>query len=402
MLVIGLISGTSADAIDAALCEISGAPPATGVQLRATRTHPFPPDMQPRILEAGTRKGSTEELAKLHFELGELFAEAALALIEDAGLEASDIDLIGSHGQNFWHAVNTRGEVTATLQLTEAALIAERSGITTISNFRPRDVAAGGQGAPLTALADWLLLRHPEQWRAVQNIGGIANVTFLPPLNDDESEPLAFDTGPGNSLLDAAVYLLSDGRRNYDRHGLLARAGTVEEAWLKMRLAHPYFNRRPPKSTGRETFGMSMATSLVTSAQRRGMSAPDILASLTALTARSIARAYERYAPQPVQEVILGGGGRHNPAITGMLRELLAPVPVLSHEDIGFPSDHKEALVFALLAHETWHNRPGALPALSGAKHASVLGQITPGANYEALARSTWGAATATDEGEET
>ena len=162
-----------------------------------------------------------------------------------------------------------------------------------------------------------------------------------------------------------------------------------------MRLAHPYFNRRPPKSTGRETFGMSMVTSLVTSAQRRGMSAPDILASLTALTARSIARAYERHAPQPVQEVILGGGGRHNPAITGMLRELLAPVPVLSHEDIGFPSDHKEALVFALLAHETWHNRPGALPALSGAKHSSVLGQITPGANYEALARSTWGAATA-------
>ncbi len=402
MLVIGLISGTSADAIDAALCEIHGAPPSISLEVRASRTHPFPPDMQPRILEAGTRRGTTDELAALHFELGELFADAALALIEDAGLEPADVDLIGSHGQNFWHNVNVRGEVTATLQLTEASLIAERSGITTICNFRSRDVAAGGQGAPLTALADWLLLRHAEHWRAVQNIGGIANVTFLPPLNDEESEPLAFDTGPGNSLLDAAVNLLSDGRRHYDRHGLLARAGTVEEDWLKMRLAHPYFNRRPPKSTGRETFGPGMVKSLVTSAQRRGMSAPDIIASLTALTARSIARAYERHAPQPVQEVILGGGGRHNPAIVSELRELLAPARLLTHEDLGYPGDHKEALVFALLAHETWHNRPGSLPAFTGASQPAVLGQITPGANYEALARRTWGARPTASEGEVT
>ena len=392
MLAIGLISGTSADAIDAALCEIQGAQPSLSLEVRASRTHPFPPDMQPRILEAGTRRGTTDELAALHFELGELFADAALALIEDAGLEPADVDLIGSHGQNFWHNVNVRGEVTATLQLTEASLIAERSGITTICNFRPRDVAAGGQGAPLTAMADWLLLRHPQHWRAVQNIGGIANVTFLPPLGDEESQPLAFDTGPGNSLLDSAVYILSDGRRQYDRHGLLARAGKVEEDWLKMRLAHPYFNRPPPKSTGRETFGHSMATSLVTSAQRRGMSAADIIASLSALTARSIARACERHAPQPVQEVILGGGGRHNPAIVGELRELLAPARLLTHEDIGLPGDHKEALVFALLAHETWHNRPGSMPALTGVGQPAVLGQITPGANYEALARRTWGA----------
>lgn len=402
MLVIGLISGTSADAIDAALCEIHGAPPSLSLAVRATRTHPFPPDMQPRILEAGTRRGSTDELAALHFELGELFATAALALIEDAGLEPADIDLIGSHGQNFWHNVNVRGEVTATLQLTEASLIAERSGITTICNFRPRDVAAGGQGAPLTALADWLLLRHAEHWRAVQNIGGIANVTFLPPLNDAESQPLAFDTGPGNSLLDSAVNLLSDGRRHYDRHGLLARAGAVEEDWLKMRLAHPYFNRRPPKSTGRETFGLSMVKSLVTSAQRRGMSTPDIIASLSALTARSIARAHERHAPQPVQEVILGGGGRHNPAIVSELRELLAPARLLTHEDLGYPGDHKEALGFALLAHETWHNRPGSLPAFTGASQPVVLGQITPGANYEGLARRTWGAMPTASEGEVT
>lgn len=401
MLVLGLNSGISADAIDAVLCELHGVPPAPGLQVRATHTHPFPPGVQQRILEAGTRKGSTAELAALHFELGESFAAAALALLTAAGVDAGEVDLVGSHGQTFWHHVNLRGEVVNTLQLGEAALIAGRSGITTVSNFRPRDIAAGGQGAPLGALVDWLLLRHPQHWRAALHLGGIASVTFLPPLSDTESEPLAFDTGPGTVLLDAAVYLLSDGRRLQDRHGLLSRAGKVEEDWLKMRLAHPYFNRRPPKSTGRETFGMSMATSLVTSAQRRGMSAPDILASLCALTVRSIARACERHAPQPLQEVVLSGGGRHNPALTAMLRDLPAPANLRMLDDLGYPGDHKEALACALLAHEAWHNRPGTLPALSGARHASVAGQITPGANFEALARRTWGAARSTNAGDE-
>ena len=401
MLVLGLTSGTAADAIDAVLCEIHGAPPSLTLQLRATHTQPFAADMQQRILEAGTRHGSADKLAPLHFELAERFADAALALLAEAGVDAGEVALIGSHGQSLWHHVNTRGEVTATLQPGEPALIAERSGITTISNLRARDVVAGGQGAPLAALANWLLLRHPEHWRAALHIGGIASIVFLPPLQDAASEPLAFDIGPGTILLDSAVHLLSDGRRNHDRHGLLARAGTVEEAWLKMRLAHPYFNRRPPKSTGRETFGLSMATSLVTSAQRRGMSSPDILASLSAMTARSIARACERYAPQPVQEVLLSGGGCHNPAIMATLREALAPAQLLPLADLGYPGDHMSALACALLAHETWHNRPGALPALSGARHPVVLGQITPGANYARLARRTWSAATPETEGDD-
>jgi anhydro-N-acetylmuramic acid kinase len=311
-------------------------------------------------------------------------------VIEEAGLTPGDIDLIGSHGQNFWHNTTLKGEVTATLQLTEAAIITERTGITAVSNFRPRDVAAGGQGAPLTAYADWLLLRHPAHWRAVQNIGGIANVTFLPPLSDTESSPLAFDTGPGNALLDSAMYILSDGKRSFDRHGLMARAGKVDEGWVKLRLSHPYLLRKPPKSTGRETFGFDMAQKLVNNGQRRGMSLPDIIASLTALTVLSIERAYHKFAPQPVGEVILGGGGRHNPALVKMLRERLDPIPILTHEDIGMDSDFKEALVFALLAHETWHNRPGTLPDLTGASHPVVLGQITPGMNYEALIKQTW------------
>lgn len=391
MYVIGLISGTSADGIDAALCDITGAPPALTARIVHGLTYPFPDGMQQRIQAAGTAaQGRTDELAALHFELGELFAQAALRVIEAAGMQLSDVALIGSHGQNFWHNVTLQGQVTATLQLGEAAIIAERTGITTLCNFRPRDVAAGGQGAPLTAYIDWLLLRHPEHWRAVQNIGGIANVTFLPPLADTESQPLAFDTGPGNALIDSAVYILSDGKRSFDRHGLLARAGKVDQQWVKMRLSHPFMTRRPPKSTGRETFGYDMAEKLVKNAQQRGMSVQDIVASITAVTVQSIELAYKRYAPQPVAEVILGGGGRHNPAIVAGLREALAPAKVLTHEDIGIDSDRKEALVFAVLAYETWHNRPGTLPALTGAKHAAVLGQITPGANYESLIRQTW------------
>ena len=391
MRIIGLISGTSADAIDAALCEINGAPPNMEVEFIKTLSHPFPDGYQQRIQDAGTvEHGQVDDLAQLHFELGEMFAEAALNVIEAAGLKPENIDLVGSHGQNFWHQTTLKGEVTATLQLTEAAIIAEHTGITTLNNFRPRDVAAGGQGAPLTAYADWLLLRHPDHWRAIQNIGGIANVTFLPPLSDHESAPLAFDSGPGNALLDSAMYILSDGKRSFDRHGLMARAGKVDEAWVKLRLSHPYILRKPPKSTGRETFGFDMAQKLVSNGQRRGMSIQDIIASLTAFTAWSIARNYERFAPQPVEEVILGGGGRHNPALVGMLREKLEPAKILTHEDVGMHSDFKEALVFALLAHETWHNRPGTLPALTGASHPVVLGQITPGANYEALIRATW------------
>ncbi len=391
MHIVGLISGTSADGIDAALCEISGAPPNLECNVVHSLTHPFPVGMQPRIHDAGSKEASTvDELAALHFELGELFAEAALKVIAGANLQPTDVDLIGSHGQNFWHDVTLKGEVTATLQLTEASIIAERTGVTTISNFRPRDVAAGGQGAPLTAYIDWLLLRHPDHWRAVQNIGGIANVTFLPPLSDTESPPLAFDTGPGNALIDASMLILSEGKRSFDRYGLVARSGKVDDGWVKVRLGHPFLVRKPPKSTGRETFGMNMATTLVQSGQRRKMSMADIIASMTAFTYLSIAKAYQRFAPAEIAEVIVGGGGRHNPAIMAGLQAELAPAKILTHEDIGMNSDTKEALVFAVLAHETWHNRPGNHPNLTGADHPVVMGQITPGNNYADLIKQTW------------
>lgn len=390
MNVVGLMSGTSADAIDAAVCVFSGAPPRIEARLVRGITFPYPEGMQRRILEACLPERSRVDLlCALNADLGELFAEAAMEAIRAAGLSAAEVDLIGSHGQTVWHLVRSDGSVGATLQIGETAVIAERTGITTVGNFRPRDVAAGGQGAPLTGYADWLLLRHARRWRAVQNIGGIGNVTFLPPLSDGGSAPMAFDTGPGNALIDAAAGLITAGRMGYDKDGRLAAGGKADPAWLEELLAHPYFGRRPPKTTGRELFGAAMAADLVAHGRARGADGAGILATLTALTALSIADAYARFAPAPVEEVILGGGGARNPVLVDGLRRLLDPVPVRTHEDIGMDSDNKEALVFALLAHETWHGRVGTHPALTGARHPSVLGHIVPGRNYEELLRRT-------------
>jgi anhydro-N-acetylmuramic acid kinase len=391
MYIIGLMSGTSADAIDAALCEMQGELPLIKIRTVKAITYPYPEGFQARIWDACLpAKSHVDTVCQLNFDMGELFAAAALKVIEDAGMKPSDIDLIGSHGQTIWHMVQPSGQVSATLQITEAALIAERTGITTISNFRPRDIAAGGQGAPLTGYADWLLLRHPTHWRAIQNVGGMGNVTFLPPLSDTQSVPLAFDTGPGNSLIDGVMTILTDGKQSYDRDGVMASQGRIDEDWLQTLALHPYYEIKPPKTTGRELFGAIMSAELVDEGKKRGLDDKSIVATVTALTAASIADAYNRYAPAPVQEVIMGGGGARNPSLLGLLQSLLPTAKVMTHEDVGLDSDNKEALVFALLAHETWHGRTGNLPSLTGAKYPVVLGQITPGLNYAALIKKTW------------
>lgn len=391
MKVIGLMSGTSGDGIDAALCEITGEPAHIQARIILGITQPYEADFQQRILDACLpQKSSVDLLCQLNVDLGEQFARVTLQLIEKAGLNPSDIDLLSSHGQSVWHNVLPDGRASSTFQITEAAVLAERTGITTISNLRARDIAAGGQGAPLTSYVDWLLLRHPDHWRAVQNIGGIGNVTFLPPLSAPESTPLSFDTGPGNVLIDAAAKYLSEGKLTYDHDGRMAEQGKVDEEWLAELLRHPYFAQGLPKTTGRELFGTEMALQLVGKGRNRNLSANDILATLTMLTARSIADAYTRYAPRPIQEVILGGGGTRNPVLVRMLQSLLSPAPVHTHEEVGLDSDLKEGLVFAVLGYETWHGRPSTLPAMTGASHPVVLGQITPGANYIDLIKRTW------------
>ncbi len=391
MIVAGLMSGTSADGVDVALCDIRGAPGNLQVELLHGATFAYSPGMRQRILSScDPAESRIDAVAALHVDLAEVFARCVLAALDQAGIPLAQVDLIGSHGQTLWHNVLPSGQVNASLQIVEAAVLAERSGVTTISNFRARDIAVGGQGAPLTSYVDWLLLRHPSHWRAVQNIGGMGNVTFLPPLADSSSQPIAFDTGPGNALLDIAVAELTAGDLQYDRDGALAARGIVNEDWLDELLRHPYYARGYPKTTGRETFGSEAARRLLRAASERGLVPAEIIATLTALTATNIADAYQRFAPAPIAEVILGGGGRHNPVMVGMLRQYLAPSALLTHEDIGMDSDFKEALVFAVLAYESWHGRTATLPAFTGAARAAVLGSITPGANYAQLLRRAW------------
>lgn len=381
MKVIGLMSGTSGDGIDVALCDITGAPPALSATIIETWSVPYEEGFRQQIFHA-CEKGDAGDICRLNAEVSERFAKA----ITD-NIDLTDVDLIGSHGQTIWHDVTPDGRVTSTLQIGTPAILAERTGITTVSNFRERDIAAGGQGAPLTAYVDWLLLRDPDGWRAVQNIGGMGNVTFVPPLNDETSPLIAFDTGPGNALIDAAMFALE--HKPYDADGALAGSGNIHHKWLNQLLSHPYYEQTPPRTTGRETFGTDYAKKLIQQGKALRLSNADIIATITALTAYSIADSYRQYAPSMPNAIILGGGGSHNQTLISMLGELL-PIPVMTHEGIGLDSDFKEALVFAVLAYETWHNRVGCLPSQTGATHGTVLGQITPSHNYADLIKRTW------------
>lgn len=383
--VVGLMSGTSVDGIDAALCEICGEPPELKTQVVATHSVRYTASFRKCVLNA-CNGGTVDEICRLNADIAEHFAQAVQHFI-DAGHR---VDLIGSHGQTVWHDVNESGQVTSTLQIGSGAIIAERTGITTINDFRMRDIAAGGQGAPLTSYVDWLLLRDVDSWRAVQNIGGMGNVTLLPPLSDTSSKMIAFDTGPGNALIDSIVSIISNGKLNYDKNGAIASGGQVDLGWLKQLLAHPYFEQAAPRTTGRELFGTQYARQLHETGKQRQLSDADIVATLTAFTAHSIADAYRRFAPQMPAQVILGGGGAHNTTLTRMLAEQLPDASIHNHEAIGLSTDFKEALVFAVLAYETWHQRIGCLPEQTGATHGTVLGQVTPGNNFKELIKRTW------------
>jgi anhydro-N-acetylmuramic acid kinase len=267
------------------------------------------------------------------------------------------------------------------LQIGAPAVIAAETGITTIADFRPADVAAGGQGAPLTSFADAALFRHETAFRAVQNIGGIGNVTLLPPRRSDRPVT-AFDTGPGNMLIDDAAGRIAG--LPFDRDGALAARGRVREGLLMELMHHPFIAQAPPKSTGRETFGAAFADS-VWARWKGQIPSEDLIATLTAFTAASIADAYTRFAPAPIDEVYVGGGGALNPVLMRMLAERLAPARVYDHDALKIPAKAKESVAFALLAYATWHNHPGAVPSCTGAERAAILGAISPGRNYGAL-----------------
>jgi anhydro-N-acetylmuramic acid kinase len=386
MKVIGLMSGTSADGIDAALTEIKGRGGETKIKLIAFETYPFPRKVRKMILDASDPKTArVDRICQLNFYLGELFADAALRIAEKSGLGIRKVDLIGSHGQTIHHLPQEKKEgrykIRSTLQVGEPSIIAERTGLTTVADFRPRDIAAGGEGAPLSPYLHYLLFPHNKKGLAVQNLGGISNVTVIP-ARATINDILAFDNGPGNMLIDGVVERLTQGRARYDKHGRRAAKGEVDRGLLKQLLKHPFIHQAPPKSTGREEFGSKLIEDIIKRAGRKKMPTTDLLATLTAFTAHCIGISFEKFILPRYQlaEVVVGGGGVRNPVLMLMLRERLKPVRILTFEDYNLSSDAIEAMAFALLAYETIQGRPGNIPAATGAARPVVLGKIVPGA----------------------
>jgi anhydro-N-acetylmuramic acid kinase len=370
------MSGTSLDGIDVALVEVDERSERFAARLEAFVTVPYEP--QQRLMIERALAGGPQHLCRLNVELGELFADAAARLLRDSGLKPEDVSAIGSHGQTVWHEPPVARQRGGTLQLGEPAVIVERLGIPVVSDFRARDMAAGGQGAPLVPIVDQLLFSSPDAPRAMQNLGGIANVTMLPP--EGSGRPVvAFDTGPGVAVIDAVVEIVSLGAERFDAGGRRAAAGRPNEELLNRLLDDPYFHREPPKSTGRERYGGAYAQSLVERGRALGIGDNDLVATATALTARTIADAYRLPTPAgKPEECIASGGGAHNPVLMQMLAERLHPIVVADLSALGWDPDAKEAAAFAILAHLHRSGRPANLPSVTGAAGPRLLGKLTP------------------------
>jgi anhydro-N-acetylmuramic acid kinase len=379
LLYVGLMSGTSADGIDAVVAQLAGSGRGLRPKLLAHVQKKFTPAFRERVLNACLH-GNVAEICQLNFVLGEQFARAALSAIRLAKLNPSQITAIGSHGQTIHHLPNAK--TPSTLQIGEPSVIAERTGITTVGDFRVRDMAAGGQGAPLVPFADWVLFTHDVRPRIIQNIGGIGNLTYLPP-RANLTEVIAFDTGPGNMVMDAVVTELTGGKSSYDRGGRWAARGKVSEKLLAHCMAHPFLRREPPKTTGREEFGERFVKRLLAKARQLRLSDADIVATVTDFTAASIADAYQRFVLPKLDagkhegiHIVLGGGGVRNATLVRMLQDRAGFGIVCRHEDFGMDSSAKEALAFAILAHETLGGRPGNVASATGARRGVVLGKI--------------------------
>lgn len=371
MRVCGVMSGTSLDGIDVAVVDISG----KRIKPVIARTYPYAKLAREAILSVSNCMTHTATIARLHFLLGELYAEAIREACKRV-INLESIDLIGMHGQTIFHEgtpIEYLGhQIASTFQIGDPAIVAERTGIRTISNFRERDIAAGGKGAPLVPYVDCLLFQHARQPRVALNIGGIANITVLPPKTS-RREAFAFDTGPGNMIVDALVRKLTDGKQTCDLDGNIARSTNVHEPLLDNMLSDPYFALAPPKTTGREQFGQDFANGLIAT----GLPLEDLIATATELTARSIALAITAHAASG-SEVIAAGGGIHNSWLMQRLSKLLPEARVTTTAEFGIDPDAKEAIAFAILAHEFVRNRHANLPAATGARRAVLLGRETP------------------------
>jgi anhydro-N-acetylmuramic acid kinase len=382
MKVLGMMSGTSADGIDAALVRIEGAPPAISAKFEAHYHAAYPARVRDAVLKfANGAPGTAGEISELNFLIGEEFGSAALAACKKWGVGASEIELIGSHGQTIFHKGKAgRGEIASTLQIGEPSVIAARTGVTTIGDFRPADMAAGGQGAPLVPFVDYLLYRDVERGRVVLNIGGIANGTVIPAAARIE-DVFAFDTGPGNMIVDALVERATRGRLRFDRDARMAIAGKTIPELLKKLMREPYLRKAPPKTAGREQFGREFAEGLITWGKKHKVRKEDLIRTATVFTSLSIADALRRFVlPRThAEELILSGGGAKNPLIVAELAMALPGMEIISSSQFGVPEEAKEAFAFAVLAYEAFHGRANNMPRATGAKRAVVMGKMVPG-----------------------
>jgi len=358
------MSGTSLDGIDVAVVEVSS----RSVKTIGFVSTPYPAAVRAAILAVSNTNTTTGAISRLNYRLAELYARALNRAVRRYG----PIELIGCHGQTIYHEGPSN-----TLQIGEPAVLAERAGVPVVGNFRARDIAAGGQGAPLVPFVDYLLFRHRKRTRVALNIGGIANITAIPPAAAVE-DVVAFDTGPGNMVIDALVKEFSNGKLNYDRGGRIAASGKVNTALLDDLLADPYYVRKPPKSAGREQYGAEFVARL----KKSGLPLADLIATATVLTAATIAAATIR-TTTPLRfrgptDLIVSGGGVHNPQILAHLAGFLPTAALSTSSDHGVNADAKEAVAFAVLAYRTWHRKPSSLPSATGASHAVILGSITP------------------------
>jgi anhydro-N-acetylmuramic acid kinase len=389
-LAIGLCSGTSADGVDAALVKLSGKGLNTKASLVKFYTLKFPPRLKEKIFEAShPTRGGVDKICHLNFFLGETFAKAALQVCQLARVSINDVSVIGSHGQTVYHI--PRGvregkmQIKSTLQIGEAAVIAERTGVKTVSDFRVRDIAAGGEGAPLVPYLHYLLLAHESQARSVHNIGGISNLTYLPPKKkskkkDPLKDVIAFDTGPGNMIIDELIRKLTQRRSQMDVGGKIAAKGTVNTNFVKQLLRHPFINTSPPKSTGREEFGEDFVNDILRRKKVMELEFDDLIASVTAFTAQSIVLNYQRFVlPKgPLAEIIFCGGGAKNKTLIKMIQEQMPDIHCTSLDNYGIDADAVEAMSFAVYAYETLQGEPTNLPSVTGADHPVILGHITP------------------------
>jgi anhydro-N-acetylmuramic acid kinase len=382
MTVAGIMSGTSADGIDVAVARIAPGRLRPSVTLLAHEGFAFPAALRRAILAAmNAAATSTAELARLNWRLGLAYAEVVSATVERHNVK---LDLIGCHGQTLYHQPRAESyagrRFACTWQTGEAAVIAAAMGVSVVSNFRPADMLAGGQGAPLVPLLDYLLFADRKRGRVLQNIGGIANLTSIP-AGAAADAVIAFDTGPGNMVMDALAQQLFG--KKFDRNGSFAAQGTVLVPVLAEALENPYFKQKPPRTAGREQFGREYAARFLAGCQRQSTKPEDALATATALTAETIARSYRKFVHRGMKgsgvDYIVSGGGAHNATLMAMLTQRLEPLgcELTASEEFGLPAEAKEAAAFALLAWQTWHHLPGNLPSATGAARPAILGQVT-------------------------